>query len=95
LGFFGANIGKLKGQNIMILTEENLSDLTARVKGAYKKRHRKKVDDSWVLSQLQNIDGMPFIRISRHYTLSNRDECLALKSYGSPLKDGIAIFNAL
>jgi hypothetical protein len=36
LGFFGANIGKLKGQNIMILTEENLSDLTARVKGAYK-----------------------------------------------------------
>ena len=65
----------------MHITEETLSDLTARVKKAYFPKHRHKVNNSWVLSQLENIDGVPFISLSRQYTWSIKDECLQLRSY--------------
>jgi hypothetical protein len=65
----------------MNITEETLSDLTSRVKQAYHPCFRDDVDNSWVMSQLENINGMPFISLSRQYTLSKRDECLGLKSY--------------
>jgi hypothetical protein len=65
----------------MHITEETLSDLTSRVKQAYHPCFRDDVDNSWVMSQLKNIDNIPFISLSRQYTLSGRYEYLELKSY--------------
>ena len=73
----------------MNITEETLSDLTSRVKQAYHPCFRDDVDNSWVMSQLENINGMPFISLSRQYTLSKRDECLGLKPYGNAVEHGI------
>jgi hypothetical protein len=65
----------------MHITEETLSDLTSRVKQAYQPCFRDEVNNSWVMSQLKNIDSIPFISLSRQYTLSGRYEYLELKSY--------------
>ena len=70
----------------MHITEETLSDLTSRVKQAYHPCFRDNVNNSWVISQLENINGMPFISLSGQYTLSKRDEHLGLKSYGNAVE---------
>jgi hypothetical protein len=70
----------------MNISEETLSDLTSRVKQAYHPIYRHNVNNSWVISQLENIDGMPFISLSRQYTVSKRDEYLELKSYGNAVE---------
>ena len=70
----------------MHITEETLSDLTSRVKQAYHPCFRDNVNNSWVISQLENIDGMPFISLSGQYTVSKRDEYLGLKPYGNPVE---------
>ena len=70
----------------MNITEETLSDLTSRVKQAYHPCFRDEVNNSWVISKLENIDGMPFISLSGHYTLSKRDEYLGLKPYGNAVE---------
>jgi hypothetical protein len=70
----------------MYITEETLSDLTSRVKQAYQPIYRHEVNNSWVISQLKNIDNIPFISLSRQYTLSGRYEYLELKSYGNAVE---------
>ena len=70
----------------MHISEETLSDLTSRVKRAYQPIYRHEVDNSWVMSQLKNIDNIPFISLSRQYTLSGRYEYLELKSYGNAVE---------
>ena len=70
----------------MHITEETLSDLTTRVKQSYHPCFRDNVDNSWVISQLENIDGMPFISLSGQYTVSKRDEYLGLKPYGNAVE---------
>ena len=69
----------------MNITEETLSDLTSRVRQAYHPCFRDNVNNSWVVSQLENIDGMPFISLSRQYTYSRRDLVLGLKSLSREL----------
>jgi hypothetical protein len=78
----------------MELTKENLRDLTMRVRQSVKPRHRKKVTDLRVLSQLEYVDGVIFIRLFRDQTISKEDEILAVGSKGNPIDDGIAVFNA-
>ena len=70
----------------MHITEETLSDLTTRVKQAYHPAYRHSVNNSWVISKLENIDGMPFISLSGQYTVSKRDEYLGLKPYGNAVE---------
>jgi hypothetical protein len=53
----------------MELTKENLRDLTMRVRQSVKPWHRKKVTDLRVLSQLEYVDGIIFIRLFRDQTL--------------------------
>ena len=78
----------------MELTKENLRDLTMRVRQSFKPRYRKKVTDLRVLSQLEYVDGIIFIRLSRHDTKSKEDEILAVGSKENSIDDGIAVFNA-
>jgi predicted translin family RNA/ssDNA-binding protein len=78
----------------MELTKENLSDLTMRVKELLKPWHRRKVSNSSVLSQLEYVDGIIFIRLFRDQTISKEDEILAVGSKGNSIDDGIAVFNA-
>lgn len=78
----------------MELTKENLRDLTMRVRQSVKPWHRKKVTDLRVLSQLEYVDGIIFIRLFRDQTMSKEDEILAVGSKGNPIDDGIAVFNA-
>ena len=78
----------------MELTKDDLRDLTMRVKELLKPRHGRKVTDSSVLSQLEYVDGIIFIRLSRYDTKSKQNEILAVGSKGNPIDDGIAVFNA-
>jgi hypothetical protein len=78
----------------MELTKENLRDLTMRVRQSVKPWHRKKVTDLRVLSQLEYVDGIIFIRLFRDQTMSKEDEILAVGSKGNSIDDGIAVFNA-
>ena len=78
----------------MELTKENLRDLTMRVRQSVKPWHRKKVTDLRVLSQLEYVDGIIFIRLFRDQTVSKEDEILAVGSKGNSIDDGIAVFNA-
>ena len=78
----------------MELTKENLRDLTMRVRQSFKPWHRSKVTDSSVLSQLEYVDGIIFIRLYRDQTISKEDEILAVGSKGNSIDDGIAVFNA-
>jgi hypothetical protein len=78
----------------MQLTKENLRDLTMRVRQSVKPWHRKKVTDLRVLSQLEYVDGIIFIRLFRDQTISKEDEILAVGSKGNSIDDGIAVFNA-
>jgi hypothetical protein len=78
----------------MELTKENLSDLTMRVKELLKPWHRRKVNNSSVLSQLEYVDGIIFIRLFKDQTMSKEDEILAVGSKGNSIDDGIAVFNA-
>jgi hypothetical protein len=47
-----------------------------------------------VLSQLEYVDGIIFIRLFRDQTVSKEDEILAVGSKGNSIDDGIAVFNA-
>jgi hypothetical protein len=47
-----------------------------------------------VLSQLEYVDGIIFIRLSRYDTKSKQNEILAVGSKGNAIDDGIAVFNA-
>ena len=78
----------------MELTKENLRDLTMRVRQSFKPRYRKKVTDLRVLSQLEYVDGIIFIRLFRDQTVSKEDEILAVGSKKNSIDDGIAVFNA-
>jgi hypothetical protein len=78
----------------MELTKENLRDLTMRVRQSVKPWHRRKVTDSAVLSQLEYVDGIIFIRLFGDQTVSKEDEILAVGSKGNSIDDGIAVFNA-
>jgi dimeric dUTPase (all-alpha-NTP-PPase superfamily) len=78
----------------MELTKENLRDLTMRVRQSFKPWHRRKVNESSVLSQLEYVDGIIFIRLSRYDTKSKQNEILAVGSKGNSIDDGIAVFNA-
>ena len=78
----------------MELTKENLRDLTMRVRQSVKPWHRRKVNDSSVLSQLEYVDGIIFIRLSRYDTKSKQNEILAVGSKKNSIDDGIAVFNA-
>ena len=78
----------------MELTKENLRDLTMRVRQLIRPWPRRKVTDSSVLSQLEYVDGIIFIRLSRYDTKSKEDEILAVGSKENSIDDGIAVFNA-
>ena len=78
----------------MELTKENLRDLTIRVGQSLKRGPRKKVSDSSVLSQLEYVDDIIFIRLFKDQKISKEDEILAVGSKGNSIDDGIAVFNA-
>jgi hypothetical protein len=75
------------------LTQEMLKELTMRVKNACRLRYRKKISELAVLSQLQYVNGIIFIRVSWRQTISKQDEILVVGSTGSSVDDGIDVFN--
>jgi hypothetical protein len=46
-----------------------------------------------VLSQLQYVNGIIFIRVSWRQTISKQDEILVVGSNGTSVDDGIDVFN--
>jgi hypothetical protein len=75
------------------LTQEMLKELTMRVKNACRLRYRNKISELAVLSQLQYVNGIIFIRVSWRQTISKQDEILVVGSTGSSVDDGIDVFN--
>ena len=75
------------------LTQEMLKELTMRVKNACRLRNRNKISELAVLSQLQYVNGIIFIRVSWRQTISKQDEILVVGSNGTSVDDGIDVFN--
>jgi hypothetical protein len=78
----------------MILTKENLAELTARVVSTVKLDVRPDITNEWVLNRLRGNGDIVYVLLHKRLTCFNSVQFLILGSEGSLLDDKITMFNA-
>ena len=78
----------------MILTRENLAQMTECVKHRSKPEYWEGITDTDIMRRLDHKNGIMFIEISRTVTVSGIPESIVLDVGGNLLDDAISVFNA-
>ena len=76
----------------MILTKENLAELTKRV--ANVTHLAATITDRWVLYRMEEQNGVLFVQLEGRWVGSEYDEVMILGSKGTMFEDKITLLNA-